>query len=133
MGPTLTIAKSKIYDRVFGGYTNIPWSNRGGEAKDQGLSFIFSVQDDGSLVKMKHVGAHLQYEVDHESYSLFETAGYALGLRDKCNKNMDSYSILTGKKFELPPGILEDSVEAETFIAGAKNFAVEEIEVFLIT
>lgn len=81
---------------------------------------------------MKHVGADLEYEVDHESYSLFETAGYALGLRDKCNVNKDSYSILTGKKFELPPNVEQDTFEAESYIAGAKNFSVEEIEVFLI-
>ena len=43
-GPTLTVAKSKKYKRVFGGYTQVPWDTTGFWQEDE-KAFLFSVTD----------------------------------------------------------------------------------------
>lgn len=40
--PTLTVARSKVYNRVFGGYTEIPWKSDLTYEKDD-KAFLFSV------------------------------------------------------------------------------------------
>ena len=44
-GPTLAIVKT-TKNRIFGGYTNIPWASSGVREKDKGLSFVFSLKND---------------------------------------------------------------------------------------
>jgi hypothetical protein len=43
-GTTLTVAKSNIYQRVFGGYTQISWDTNGYWQQDDN-AFLFSVTD----------------------------------------------------------------------------------------
>ena len=53
-GPHVTLVKSKIYDKIFGGYTDINMTsdhepnepNRGGCKPGQGNSFIFSLREE---------------------------------------------------------------------------------------
>lgn len=40
-GSTLTIIKSDGYDRIFGGFTDIPWKNSSVLAPGRGNSFIY--------------------------------------------------------------------------------------------
>lgn len=70
--------------------------------------------------------------MDHESNCLFETAGYAIGIRDNCDINEDSYSDLNGMKYELPPEVFLNKEDGSTYMAGAKNYQVKEIEVFQV-
>ena len=44
-GTTLTVAKSNIYKRVFGGYTQISWDTNGFWQEDD-TAFLFSVTDE---------------------------------------------------------------------------------------
>ena len=44
-GPTLSVVKT-TENRIFGGYTNIPWENSGQWKIDKGLSFVFSLKND---------------------------------------------------------------------------------------
>ena len=44
-GPTLSIVKT-TENKIFGGYTNIPWKSYAGVIIDNGLSFIFSLKND---------------------------------------------------------------------------------------
>lgn len=43
-GPTLTVVKSKEYNRVFGGFTTLDWSTAGQNYKDDS-AFLFSLDD----------------------------------------------------------------------------------------
>ena len=42
LSPTLTVARSKVYNRVFGGYTEQPWKSDGTYGEDT-QAFLFSV------------------------------------------------------------------------------------------
>ena len=55
--------------RVFGGYTNIPWTSIEGFKGGNGKSFIFSLRDDDTFVKLRC--RDNGYEVFHSEYSLF--------------------------------------------------------------
>ena len=48
-GPTITIMKSKHY--LFGGFTDIPWTNSGGCIQGNGNSFLFKFQKN-NLIKI---------------------------------------------------------------------------------
>jgi hypothetical protein len=44
-GPTITIIKSKTHQRIFGGYTDLPWKSGNNEVvKGNQNSFIFSIR-----------------------------------------------------------------------------------------
>ena len=44
-GPTLSIVKT-TENKIFGGYTNIPWKKDSYCRKKKGLSFVFSLKND---------------------------------------------------------------------------------------
>ena len=48
----MTIIKSEK-GKVFGAYTDIPWSSEGGYKSENGNSFIFSLIDDFNFVQLK--------------------------------------------------------------------------------
>ena len=54
--------------RVFGGYTNIPWTSIEGIKRGNGKSFVFSLRDDDTFVKLRC--RDNRYEVFHSEYSL---------------------------------------------------------------
>lgn len=64
-GKTLIIIKSDTAS-LFGGYTPISWNNKGGSRKHDGSSFLFSVRDDDSIVKLDNNGDG-SYEVHHST------------------------------------------------------------------
>ena len=39
--------------KVFGAYTDIPWSSDGGYKNGNGNTFLFSLRDDNNFVKLK--------------------------------------------------------------------------------
>jgi len=51
---TLSIIKS-YNDKIFGGYTPIPWRDEGGLQKFDNSSFLFSIRDDKTIVKLKSI------------------------------------------------------------------------------
>ena len=55
--------------------------------------------------------------------------GCDLYISDDCNINTDSYSNL-GYSYESPNGYACGSNEAQYYLAGFSNFAVDEIEAF---
>ncbi len=50
---------------------------------------------------------------------------------DNCNTQASSYSYF-GDNYTLPNGIVKDSNEAHSYLAGAFQFKVEEIEVYSV-
>jgi len=47
------LLKSKEHKKIFGGYTDIKWTNEGGFKKGNGNSFIFSLNDDFNFILFK--------------------------------------------------------------------------------
>lgn len=127
-GPTLTLIKSKPYGRVFGAYTNIHQSTKGNAKKNNGSTFLFSYREsENKLVKLDHVKGP---EVVHRG-NLFETAGADLQIM----KNGDRSAICTselGNNFATPPGFTSSDEELKTYLAGAKKFSIQDIEVFAV-
>ena len=52
-------------------------------------------------------------------------------IKESCNTSEASYSYFGGT-FELPPGMVRGTIEADKYLAGDRNFKVSEIEVFII-
>lgn len=46
--PSIMIVKSD-QGKIFGGYTNIPWSSDGREKIGNGQSFVFSIRDNNTI------------------------------------------------------------------------------------
>ena len=65
------------------------------------------------------------------------TFGYAhdFYICDNCDKDKKSHSYFGHSQngtYKLPPGLSNDSEEAYSYLAGAKNFLVTEIEVYKV-
>ena len=81
------LIKSKENQSIFGGFTDIAWTNDGGGyKKGNGNSFIFSLRDDNTFVKLKSLIK------DHEVY---HGTGIAFGYNNltifsDCDKKSDS-------------------------------------------
>ncbi len=50
---TVWLLKSKDHNKIFGGYTDIPWTNITGFKKGNGNSFLFSLNDDFNFIIYK--------------------------------------------------------------------------------
>lgn len=61
--------------------------------------------------------------------NLFETAGPDLVIFKNGDKNNQCFSEL-GNNYEMPPGFSKNDEELKTYLAGAKKFAIQDIEVF---
>ena len=116
--------------KIFGGYTDIPWKERGGYEKGNGNSFLFSLRDDFNFVKLRCLNK--DKEVCHHPYILGSFGGgCGFTLFDDCNININSLSNLGAwDYYELPNGIKVDSDECQSYLAGSRNFKVLEIEVY---
>jgi len=66
-GPTITLMKS-TENKIFGGYTDIEWKSKGDEVKGKGKSFLFFVNDDKSMTKLKCIKGNT--EVYHDANQL---------------------------------------------------------------
>ena len=53
-GPTLILIFVKETQRLFGAFTDIPWTSNGGVVIGNGNSFLFSLRPDGSIEKLNH-------------------------------------------------------------------------------
>ena len=56
---------------------------------------------------------------------------YDLKIVNNCNLNDNSSSIL-GFNYQLPKGIIENSEDAKSYLAGSHVFKILEIEVYLV-
>lgn len=84
-------------------------------------------EGDRPIVKLRHIqGA----EVFHRG-NLFETASPDLCILKSADKNTNNFSEL-GNSYEIPPGFTKNDEELKTYLAGAKKFAIADIEVFAV-
>eukprot|EP00347_Sterkiella_histriomuscorum_P017056 403350831 len=125
-GPTITIIKSE-QNKVFGGYTQIPWSSQPKFLQDD-KAFLFS---------LTHRSIHKPYQNFQQSIihdkGMLSAFGGDLQIHSDCNSyNQESFSML-GSTYSLPAGVIQRSQEANTYLAGSQNFRVQEIEVYKVT
>jgi hypothetical protein len=118
-GPTLVVIKSSL-NRVFGGYTAISWAGASGYSADP-TAWIFSLTDKQQLM----LNGDPRYAIETNASLLAIFGGgndfYIVNNANtqNCSSNIYSYA--------LP---VNTTLNATTFLAGAKYFLVEEMEVF---
>lgn len=76
-GETLLIIKSNK-NKIFGGFTDIAWGLDGGHKGNNGKSFLFSIRDDQSIVKLDCIDN--EHEVYHDQQSLISFGGGSLDI-----------------------------------------------------
>ena len=118
------LIKSKENKRIFGGYTDIAWTNNGNFKKGNGNSFIFSL-DDLSFVKLKCLKKDV--EVCHNS-SVLRFGNNNLAISGDCYLDRNSISFLGNcNHYETKFLNYEDNY---IYLAGEQNFEVVEFEVY---
>ena len=93
------------------------------------LSFLFSLRNKENLAPFiaNVVPGHEQYAVFcNPSYGPTFGGGHDLHISNNANGNQGSYSLF-GNHYQRPPG----TVEANSLLAGSRNFTPTEIEVFI--
>ena len=93
---TVVIVRSDT-GKVFGGYTNIPWDNKGGNKSGNGSSFLFSISDDHTFYKFNHINGGEVYHSGNRSM----TFNGSLGISNNCDVNNDSWALL-GTSYNQP-------------------------------
>ena len=110
-GPTLTIIKSH-YDKVFGGFTDIPWKSSGAAEKSNGNTFLFTINKNDTIHKLKCIPG--KTEVFHRENQL--TFGSStIYIEDSDLRNQSCKTFLGEGEFEVPKHANKD-----TYLAGAK-------------
>ena len=101
-GKTLSITKTTM-GKVFGFYTPIPWQNSGAFVKGKCQSFIFSLQEDGEVLKFDCIEKDKEvYHASNMVYSMID-----IWQLSECDKHKKSNSQL-GWSYAQPTHIPKD-------------------------
>lgn len=128
IGHTVSLISSE-QGKLFGGYSSIPWTSPiATEWKKDDKAFIFSLTN-----RTKHVQVqNKQQALDHsKDYSVAFGRGHDFRISDNCNINNESYSNF-GYTFSLPEGMVLNSDEAKSYLAGTYQYKVIEVEVYKV-
>jgi hypothetical protein len=128
---TLIIIKSE-HGNIFGGYTEQDWTSIN-NAKTDNNSYIFSlINKDNKPLKLKCPDASRAVYCSTDYGPIF---GYGPGIRIHNNSNQNKESIsnlgITSGVYKHP-NYAENSLEAQSFLAGSRNFKVLEIEAYIL-
>ena len=128
---TLTFDLSEM-GKAFGGFASVPWSSAHSLDYPDHTAFIFSLTN-----RTKHEQYQLKEKAIRHYPTYMPTFGWAhdIYICDKCDKEPNSHSYFGHSEngtFLLPEHLEKDSEEAFSYLAGAKNFLVREIEVFKV-
>ena len=132
-GPTLTIIKAN--NRVFGGFTKMPWDCTDSWKTNDPNAFIFRVKsiDDDNNSKIE------TFKCTNQNYVIWSGIkngptfgdGHDIVLYNDCNKSTESYANF-GNSYQAPAGIKYQSEASKTFLADSYNFQVQDYEVFQV-
>ena len=127
---TLTIFKAKATSFVFGGITSEAWQSGSGDFKPDSNAFLFSLtnkENKPCKMNIAHNLAHNAIQCYSGNGPTFGS-GYDIRIVNDANVEEGSYSNFgdTYKNLKYAAG----TVEAQAFLAGAKEFRLSEIEVF---
>jgi hypothetical protein len=118
---TLTICKSKTYDKIWGGYADKKWNTQNGYVQSD-KTFIFSVSEK-TVCKLKGT-SNQNAMYCNTSYLPTFGGGFDFYLANGCDSNSSSYSNLN-HTYELPSG-----ANSQSYLAGAYNYSLSELEVY---
>ena len=132
-GPTLTVIKAN--DRVFGGFTNLSWVSAGGTKSGDPNAFVFRVvniqdEDNSSIEKFNHNKDGVIWCGNNYCAVFGSNNGHDINIHNNCNQ-VNSHAKL-GASYKLPQGIDEGSEVARSHLAGAREFTVQDYEVFQV-
>ncbi|ETO00348.1 TLDc domain-containing protein [Reticulomyxa filosa] len=123
-GATVTIVLSDQFNHVFGGFTNLQWTSRNTYANDAG-AFVYLLRsgkgDNPQKFTIKS-GQEQHAIYDYSSYGPTFGGGHDFHISDNCNSNTNNYC--NPYSYNGPSD--------NTRLAGARNFKVKEIEVYLV-
>eukprot|EP00331_Platyophrya_macrostoma_P008247 CAMPEP_0176421748 /NCGR_PEP_ID=MMETSP0127-20121128/9351_1 /TAXON_ID=938130 /ORGANISM="Platyophrya macrostoma, Strain WH" /LENGTH=605 /DNA_ID=CAMNT_0017802523 /DNA_START=84 /DNA_END=1901 /DNA_ORIENTATION=+ len=122
---TITLVKSKTYNKIFGGYSNETWNNAS-NYKTSNKSFIFSITEKQKYALKANMTTYSTY--GYAPYGPTFGGGHDFMIADNCNVSTTNYSNF-GHSYEN--GEVNGSY-SQSKLAGAYNFLVEEIEVYHI-
>jgi hypothetical protein len=123
----LTIVKAKESGFIFGGFTTFSL-DCSSEYKSDPNAFIFSLTNkDNKPVKMKINPNYHQFAIICDP-KCGPTFGCDICIKNNPNTKMNSYSQL-GYYYKHPQYAFGTN-EVQTFLAGSRNFQLNEIEVF---
>jgi len=120
-GATLTVAKSNL-NKVFGGYISQPWSSNSAYSNDS-TAFLFSLTEKAKCPVTSAANA----SYNNAGYSATFGSGHDLCIHSNANSQNTSYSNL-GTGYSAAP----NGKTSNTFLAGAYNFMLTEIEVYKV-
>jgi len=120
-GTTVTVILSE-FDCIFGGFTTKSWANHNKYTYDP-EAFIFSLTHKTKLNKQKNTSRSIFCSTN---YGPIFGGGSDISICDNCNNNNNSYSN-GNHTYNLPEG-----VDNKTYLAGACNFKVKDIEVYSV-
>uniref|UniRef100_A0A7S4S2E5 TLDc domain-containing protein n=1 Tax=Ditylum brightwellii TaxID=49249 RepID=A0A7S4S2E5_9STRA len=126
-GPTLTVIHS-TEGYIFGGYCDTPWSGMG-NWKSSPKAFIFTLKCFSGLppTKMQLKQDRVDYAVRHnQRYGPIFGAGHDIHVYDNLHGNSYGRSCV-GDTYECPTEQID-----ETFLTGARQFQISEVEVFRV-
>jgi hypothetical protein len=127
---TLTIFKAKETPYIFGGFTSEAWQSGSGDFKTDPNAFLFSLTNKENLPCKMNIAPNLIHNAIqcYSGYGPTFGGGYDIRIVNDANLEEGSYSNL-GDTYKHPK-YAAGTVEAQTFLAGAKEFRLSEIEVF---
>jgi len=123
---TLTIIKSTL-GYVFGGFSPLSWDQSGAFKNDKN-AFIFSFLNASNKPCKINCTNPTNSIYCHSSYGPTFGGGHDIYIANNSNQNSTSYSNLC-HSYALT-GYTNATTQADSFLAGAYNFQVTEIEVF---
>ena len=130
------VIKSAEYGKVFGGYTEVPWSTPKSDSQYfyDYRAFIFSISH-----RTKHLQCLDEFNaVQHFSKDNLFAFGFGdFGIRENCDQRDDNWSNFgctkwTKHSFQIPYNMKTNSDEAYRYLAGAHLYRVAEIEVYQV-
>jgi hypothetical protein len=129
---TLVVVKSSN-GYVFGGFTAVDWSSGGSLSnyKYDSSAFMFSLINKYNYpFKMKIINPDYAVYASDYMGPVFGS-GNDLAISDDSDKNYYSYAMI-GNTYQLPPFLVQNHQNAQSFLADSYYFKTFQVEVFLV-
>ncbi len=124
---TLTILKAKESAYIFGGFTTVSWDSSS-KFKTDPNAFIFSLTNKDNIPLKIKIEPNRPYCAIYCNIEYGPTFGVDFYIANNTNTTMGSYSDLSHTYTH--PQYAHGTNEAQTFLSGAYNFQLDEIEVY---
>jgi hypothetical protein len=123
----LTILKAKESFHVFGGFTTVNWDSSS-KFKTDPKAFIFSLTNKDNIPLKIKIEPNRPHCAIYCNIEYGPTFGADIYVANNANTTMGSYSDLSHTYTH--PQYAHEKNEAQTFLSGAYNFQLAEIEVY---